>query len=291
MAKRVLIIGATGQVGSVITNYLLKELGSEFEIVGCSRSGGEALHLIKFDVFNDDWKTLGQFDYLVNCLGIIEETKTLTFEKVHIQNVKNILANRAQLGNPKIIQISALGASKDSLANYTKTKALGDELLSNTDNYMIFRPSFVCTPNTAIVQKINLIKTMAKWQLWFMPFPAHFLKSLFQPVLGEDLAEGVKQAIITEEKNRIINCTGPEYYTLKDWVLIASKNKVKFLPIPKKIIDLPFRLIISIFPSIMNKDQYLLLGSDNIADKSDFESFLGRKTQSTKAYWEKELLP
>ena len=91
------------------------------------------------------------------------------------------------------------------------------------------------------------------------------------------------------EKNKIIDCTGPEYYTLKDWVLIASNNKVKFLPIPKSIIDLPFRLIISIFPSIMNKDQYLLLGSDNIADRKEFETFLGRETKSTAAYWKHEL--
>lgn len=287
--KKVAIIGGTGQVGSVITEHLRKNLNDEYQVVSCSRSGGDHHDDMSFDALNDDYSTLGKVDVLINCLGIIEETKSLKFKQVHLGNMQRILSKREALGNPKIIQVSALGAEVGSPANYTHTKGLADELLSKQKKWLIFRPSFVCTPGTAIISKINLMNKMAKWMLNILPIPAHFIQTKFQPILGEDLASAIEKGVKEETEDRIYNVSGPEVYTLKDWVKIKSKNKVKFIPIPKWLVDIPFRLIISIIPGIMNIDQYTLLGKDNVADNSEFEIFLGRSTQSTKSYWENEL--
>jgi uncharacterized protein YbjT (DUF2867 family) len=287
--KKVVVIGGTGQVGSVIVEYLRKNLSKEYQVYSCSRKGGKSEFDLSFDALNDNFSKLGKVDFLVNCLGIIEETKTLKFEEVHYGNIQRIIANRETLGDPKIIQISALGAEVGSPAKYTHTKGLADKLLSEQDNWIVFRPSFVCTPGTAIIGKVELMVKMARLTFNFLPIPEHFIQAKFQPILGTDLAEGVLKAITTEKKNQIINVTGPETYTLKDWVEIKSKGKVKFLPIPKWLIDLPFKLLISIIPGIMNKDQYYLIGLDNIADNKGFENFIGTSTSSTKEYWKAEL--
>ena len=287
--KKIVVIGGTGQVGSVVVDYLRSNLDQKFQVISCSRRGGEGSLDIAFDALNDDYKDLGEIDFLVNCLGIIEETKTLKFTDVHLGNMKRIIATRKALGNPKIIQVSALGAEVGSPAQYTHTKGLADQLLSEQDNWMVFRPSFVCTPGTAIISKVELMVKMAKFTFNYLPIPEHFITTKFQPILGTDLAEGILQAIVTDKKNQIINVTGPETYTLKDWVKIKSKDKVKFLPIPKKLVDAPFKLLISIIPGIMNKDQYYLLGKDNIANNKQFEDYIERPTESTKSYWESEL--
>ncbi|MFT6747949.1 MAG: hypothetical protein ACJAZ2_002307 [Glaciecola sp.] len=44
-----------------------------------------------------------------------------------------------------------------------------------------------------------------------------------------------------------------------------------------------------LFPSIMNEDQYLLLGNDNTHNNQKFKDLLGRNPLSTKEFWELEL--
>ena len=284
---RIAILGGTGQIGTVINQEFSKAF-PEAEILSCSRSG-KGTNGFKFNVFQEDWSALGELDVIVNSVGIIEEKGENTFEKIHIGVVKKMVAERVKLGNPKIIHVSVLGANKNSPSGYASTKGVADKILSKEDNVNIIHPSFVCTPGTMIISKIKMLKNMAKWQLGFLPCPAHFLSAKFQPVMGEDIADAAIACINNDLKGEEIYATGPEVYSLEDWINIAGKGKIKIIRIPKVLIDKPFRLIIALFPFIMNKDQYLLLGEDNIHENSSIEKVLGRKTASTKSFWEREL--
>lgn len=284
---RIAIFGGSGQVGSVMTQEVVRAF-PDAEILSCSRSGkGEKG--FKFNVFQEDWSVLGRLDAVINAVGIIEQKGENTFERVHIGLIKKLIAERSAIGNPKIIHVSVLGADKNSPSNYASTKGVADEILMQEDDWNILHPSFVCTPGTMIIDKVMMLKNMAKWQLGFLPCPAHFLSAKFQPVMGEDLAQAAIQCIKNDLKNEEIYCTGKEIYTLEDWIQIAGKNKIKIIRIPKALIDLPFRLVIALFPSIMNKDQYLLLGEDNIHDNATLTKVLGYEPASTKAFWEYEL--
>ena len=284
---RIAIFGGTGQVGTVITKKVFDDFPKS-EILSCSRSGS-GLKGFKFNVFQEDWSVLGKLDVIINSVGIIEEKGENTFDKIHIDVVNKILKERERIGKPKIIHISVLGADKKSPSRYASTKGIADEILQKEDNWNIIRPSFVCTPGTAIINKVLMLKNMAKWQLGFLPCPAHFLSAKFQPVMGEDLAFAAIECIKQNLTNQVIYGTGPDIFSLEDWIRIAGKGKIKIIKIPKKLIDIPFRILIKIFPKIMSIDQYLLLGEDNVHEHSLLEEILNRKPQSTFQFWNKEL--
>src|SRR5687768_12716229 len=103
---KIMILGASGQIGSVIYGALK----ASNNVVGTSRrQSGEFL---KFDPFKDDWSALGKCQVLINCIGQIEATSTFKFYKIHVELTQLMLKNRGLIGNPRIIQISALGASR-----------------------------------------------------------------------------------------------------------------------------------------------------------------------------------
>jgi NADH dehydrogenase len=284
---KILILGGSGQIGTVITREVVSAFPNA-EVLSCSRSG-KGQNGFKFNVFQEDWNSFGKIDAIINSVGIIAEEGDNTFEKIHIDVVQTIIKNRERMGNPKIIHISVLGADVTSKSGYASTKGEADAILKKEENVNIISPSFVCTPGTMMIGKLKMLHKMAKWQLNFLPCPAHFLTAKFQPIMGEDIAELAIQMIKQDLKGEHAYGTGPEIYSLEDWIDIVGKGRIKLIRIPKWLIDKPFRLITILFPFIMNKDQYILLGNDNVHENSDLKRILGREPKSTREFWEKEL--
>jgi len=285
---RIVILGGTGQIGSAVTNGLIQAYPSA-KILSCSRSGGVAPHQHKFNVYSKDWSELGEVDVVINAVGIIEETEENTFQKAHIGVVEKIIEQSENLGNSMVIQVSVNGANKNSPSKYASTKGVADDLLMKQTNWNIIRPSFVCTHNTTIIQKVKMLYNLSRWQLGFLAIPGQFLKPKFQPVMVNDLVDLIKIIIDNKLNQQLIYATGPEVYNLKDWLNVISKHKIKIIPLPHWLIDKPFRLLIKLFPQIMNEDQYLLMGVDNVHQNEAFKYILGREPKSTKEFWDNEL--
>ena len=286
---RIAILGGTGQIGSVITQELLKAF-PQSEILSCSRNGGSEEHNIKFNVLKDDWTLLGKLDYIINSVGIIEENGENTFKSIHIDVVKKIIKHKELLGDPMIIHVSVLGANTNSKSQYAATKGRAEEIIADTKKWNIIKPSFVCSPETTIVKKIRMMKHMSLWLMGFLPIPAKFLKSKFQPVMVEDISELVKQCIYQNINQEVIYATGEETYTLTDWINIAGKGGIKIIEIPNWLVDATFSLLTSLFPKIMNKEQYELIQYDNICnDNHKFHQILKRKPISTNIFWIEQL--
>ncbi|MCX6183371.1 MAG: hypothetical protein NT150_15765 [Bacteroidetes bacterium] len=282
---RIVVLGATGQIGAMVMSQLLQSFPGD-EVVGCSRSA-KGKNYLPLNIYDEDWSTLGKVDVLINIVGIIEEKGENTFEKVHVQLVKDILRKRESLGNPRIVHVSVLGADVTSKAEYARTKGVADALLITEKNVAIVRPSFVLTPGTAIVQKVNMIVKMSKWMLGFSLMPAHFLSPKFQPVLGEDLAELIAKLASAKDCG-IFYATGPQEMTLAD-MIHYSKSKIKIIPLPKWLTHWVFMMITSFKNPFMNRDQYYLLASDNVHENSTMENILGRKAMETEEFWRREI--
>lgn len=286
---KIVILGGTGQIGSVVTRKILADF-PEAEVLSCSRKGGKLEHEIQFNVYEKDWSLFQNTDVIINCIGIIEEKGENTFYKAHVSLVEKILSEMENMGNPKLIHISVLGSDKKSKSKYASTKGIADEIIMKQSNWNIIRPSFVCTPGTTIVQKVKMLNRMSKFQFRFLPMPAHFLPPKFQPVMGEDVSDACAQIIKQDLNQKMIYATGPEVYVLKDWIDMISKGKIKIIKIPKWVIDRPFRFFLKLFPQIMSTDQYLLLGEDNTHDNESLKSVINRDPESTKMFWERELV-
>jgi uncharacterized protein YbjT (DUF2867 family) len=292
---KIALFGATGQIGSV----LFKQLCDNFpdtEMLACVRNkhhlfknvnGNTKHHAISFDPFNSDWAVLKDLDVLINCVGIIKETPGLNFADVHIGLTKKIMASRALIGYPKIIQLSVLGADENSASPYQSTKGNADAILLQAERTYVIRPSIVCSHNTLFVQKFKLLKRVSRFMFGAMFFPAGFLKTKIQPVLVEDLCNVICNLCSSDPTEKIINVTGPEEITIYE--LIKKIDNSRVVPISQKLFNGVYKLFYPILKNVLPKAQYDLLLKDNIADPSLAERIAGQKMQSAEAFWKLEL--
>jgi uncharacterized protein YbjT (DUF2867 family) len=284
---RIVVLGSTGQVGSVITKVLREQLPAA-EVLGAVRKLTGRSNEIVFEPFLDDWSKLGKVDVLVNSIGIIQETKSMSFEKAHVDLARVILENRSKTGNPRIINMSVLGVEKELDSPFLETKRKADMmLLAQADTYII-RPSIVCTPNTVIVQKFRMLKRMSRLTFHRLIFPSGFLKTRIQPVLGEDIGEVIARLCERANAQREIILSGPETFTIGD-LLKSMDPRIVLVPFSQKLFNSLFSAGSKVFPSLLNPEQFKLLQSDNVGDNSVAEKILNRTMTSTRAFWKEEL--
>lgn len=279
---KIIVLGATGQIGSVIHDGLSKN----HQVIGTSRKSSEKY--IQFDPFNDDWSLLGKTDVLINCVGQIEPTKASSFHRIHVGLTQLIIKNRKVIGHPRIVQISALGASAHHRVEFLRTKGIADELLLEEPNTAVARPSIVCTHRTMIVRKMLMLLHIARYTMGLVFVPKGFLKTRLQPVMPADLVD-VVEAMCKASDQRIINIVGPEAISFRDLItlMLEIRNQsLRLIEIPKLFMDALINSVVSVaIPKMINSQQYQLLFEDNIADAHSIQQILGRPLISTKPFF------
>jgi nucleoside-diphosphate-sugar epimerase len=290
---RIVILGANGQVGRVAFAQCCR-LYPAAEVIGCVRpfhlhfegcTGDKHQHSLVFDPFRDNWNNLGKADVLINSIGIIRGSGDTTFESAHIGLTRLILQHRKMLGNPRVIQVSVLGADAKSPSRFLSTKAIADDELLKEEDTFVVRPSIVCTHNTVMVQKLKMLGRIARWTFNRLLFPEQFLKTKIQPVMGDDVGEVIARLAVRNEKNRVINITGPSEINLERLLHMLSNGHLKIVPVPERIL----RMLMPLAELIAGKEQLMLLSKDNTASNDTAQSILGRPVKSTTEFWTKEL--
>ncbi|WP_114783564.1 Rossmann-fold NAD(P)-binding domain-containing protein [Botryobacter ruber] len=293
---RIVVLGANGQLGSRILARLLQEY-PQAQVVGCVReksiasvkgNAGFLQHLLPFNPFRDDWAALGKVDVLINCIGIIRETASLSFEQAHLGLTKLMLQHREQLGNPKLIQLSALGADPQSPSGFLRTKGQADALLLTQRATVVVRPSIVCTPGTMLSRKLQLVKKLCRFTGGLLLFPEQFLETKLQPVAVADLTALVSQLCLQREHPAVVEVAGKERYTLRQLLELVPTCR-NILPLPQALFRMFSPLLYRLFPALIDKEQAVLLQHDNIAETDACEKILGRPMASTLPFWQQEL--
>ncbi|HVG13864.1 MAG TPA: hypothetical protein VM935_02850 [Chitinophagaceae bacterium] len=287
---RVIVLGATGQIGSTLLHSLDKD---HIHITGTTRQPTDKPLLIPFNPFVDDWKLLGTVDVIINCIGTIYETRKNSFEKLHVALVKLLIRNRLFLGHPKIINVSALGASEDHRVSFLRTKGVGDKLLLQEENTYVIRPSIVCTTNTMMLQKLRKLRSIASHTGNRLIVPAGFLTTSIQPVHINDLVELIKHLLFNNSCHRIIDAVGPDrisFHQLLTYTFANHPPQLSYMEINKHLLGGMVRhLIAPLFPSFISYDQFELLLNDNTSDDNAMEKMIGGKLQGTTNFWKTNL--
>jgi uncharacterized protein YbjT (DUF2867 family) len=278
---RIIVLGASGQLGSIIFNSLKQK----HDVLGTSRSSHG---YFKFDPFRDNWSKLSQADVLVNCIGQINPTRSTSFYKIDVDLAKLIIKNRDVMGNPKIIQISALGASPVHPVEFLRTKGIADTFLLQSPNTSIVRPSIVCTPRTMIVRKMLMLLRFATYSQ-IIPVPKGFLKTQIQPLMPQDLIAVVEQLCIDPKSSGIINVVGPQRFDFAeiiDLMFETQRKNYRLIEIPKEVTNVIVKYGVSLFfPSIINWQQYQLLFEDNVGESSQVYRTIGRALTPTREFF------
>lgn len=262
--KKLLITGATGFVGRYIVNEALQKSYDIHLIVRNSTKAkalfGEKPKIYQLKEFNNK-KELRKIievinpQYVIHLIGIIQEKKSDTFEKVHYEYSKVLYETLKDFSVEKIIHMSALGVGEKAPSKYHITKLKAEkELIKTGIPFVILRPSFIIGPEQLLFVKLRTILN----NLPFLLFP-DIRNYYFQPVDVRDVVECFLKAI-DYNGHGIFELCGDEKVTLKDIVHDFGKH------LGKNIIFIPFpKLLLKIFAS----EQYKMMWKDNVCGNPD----------------------
>lgn len=204
-------------------------------------------------------------DYVVNCVGILFESGRNTFDAVQAFGAKAI-AEAAKAQGAKLVHVSAIGADKNSAADYARTKAIAEEaVFKAVKDAMILRPSIIFGPEDGFFNKFADMSRLA---------PALPLvgggHTKFQPVYVADVAEAVVKGVVGElEGGKIYELGGPEVLSFKQ----CLETMLKVVSRSRPLVHLPWAIasmigsVSSLIPFIdppLTVDQVELLKSDNV---------------------------
>ena len=279
----ILITGATGFIGSHITQALIQE---GHRVRACVRNPAAIhrqwpnLEAVKVDFNSDhqvsDWiPRLENIDIVINSVGIIRETATQTFDALHTAAPCALFMACEQAGVEKVIQISALGADITAFSQYHRSKRAADEcLMALALDWAILLPSITYGPGA---KSMALFRALASLPL--VPLVDKGDQPV-QPVHVEDLVRTVMRLIQPETPNRIrIELVGPRAISLKEISLQLRHwlglGKARFVHIPYRLALLAGRVGGFLGNTPMTAETIQMLRRGNTADVDPFVKQFG----------------
>lgn len=211
-------------------------------------------------------------DAVVNLVGILTESGDQTFAAVQSRGARAVAEAVKEAGIKRFVHVSALGARKNSLSGYARTKAEGEASVHElAPESVIFRPSIVFGPEDDF---FNRFAAMAR----LMPvLPLVGANTRFQPVFVDDVAQAVALAL---DGKAILGATyelgGPEvktFHELVEYVCEVTKRHRPIVPLAfgtgklmASFTQMASRLSFGLLPKLlsMTSDQVELLRCDNV---------------------------
>lgn len=276
---KVFLSGGTGFVGSHLRRALL-ERGHEIRLLVHKKpTGSEAgVEPVEGDVTLPE--SLAEMvrgcDATINLVGIIREfpRRGITFERLHVQAMKNVVEAARRGGVRRHLQMSALGVRPNATSKYHQSKFRGEEQVRASGlDWTIFRPSIIFGPQDDFVNKLaGFIRRYPA-----VPVIGDGLYRL-QPIAAADVARCFVMALeMPETIGKTFELCGPDRLTYNDLLdtigRVLGKSSVARIPSPLPIMKLVVPLFqrLSFFPITM--DQILMLVEENICDGSWREQF------------------
>jgi NADH dehydrogenase len=175
-------------------------------------------------------------DAVIHLVGIIVERGPDTFDAVHVEGTRRLMAATAEAGCRRIVHMSAVGARDEPGATpYHRTKARGETVVRQSGiPAAVFRPSIIVGPGNAPV------RTLARLHRWSPVIPV-FGRGDFpiQPVWVEDVALAFALAAERRELTGAFELGGPEIVTYEDFVRAIGRASGH----PRPVVHVPLSLV------------------------------------------------
>jgi uncharacterized protein YbjT (DUF2867 family) len=172
---------------------------------------------------------------VVHLVGIIVESDRATFQRVHVDGTRRLLATAREAGVGRFLHMSAIGAraARDATP-YHRTKWEGEELVRASGlSYAIFRPSIISGPENAP------IRTLARLHRWSPVVPVFGDGSFVtQPVWIEDVALAFALATEDTRFTGVFELGGPSPITYEAFVRAIGRATGH----PRPLVHLPLAL-------------------------------------------------
>ena len=281
--KKVVIFGASGQIGRYCIRRLVKD---NYKVIAITRNKHQKAYVLKTqapigyldiveaDIFNEEkiTKFISETDICINLIGILfEKGKRNTFENIHNKFPK-LISRICSEKKKKLVHLSALGLedAKDSL--YALSKLNGEESIKkNLPSATILKPSIVYSVDDKFTTKFMSILSL-------LPiFPLYYNGSTkFCPVHALDVSEVIFKVISNEIYSKSIEVIGPEIITFKEILeklLFAINKKRILLPLPLFLAKASASIFQLLPNPLITNDQLKLLKYDNIKSINGITNF------------------
>ncbi len=281
--KKVLIFGASGQIGRYCIRRLVKD---NYKITAVTRNKHQRAYILKTqapigyldieetDIFNEEkiTKLISETDICINLVGILfEKGKRNTFENIHYKFPK-LISKICFQKNKKFVHVSALGLTdaKDSL--YAQSKLKGEEIIKeNLITATILKPSLVYSVDDKFTTKfMSMLSLLPIFPLYYNGL------TKFCPVHASDVSEVIFQVISNEIYSKTIEVIGPEVITFKEILeklLVAINKKRLLLPLPLFVAKASASIFQLLPTPLITNDQLKLLKYDNIKSTNGTTNF------------------
>lgn len=263
----ILVTGASGFVGRAVVQQLLEKGHTVF--AGSRRGAGlPGARGLSLDV-TDPASVLRAAqqagpDVVVHLVGIIAQRGEQTFERVHLEGTRHVLA--ATPRGARYLHMSALGADEASPSGYSRSKAQAEALVRASGlDWTIFRPSLIFGVGDDFFGRVlrDLVsQAPVVPQIGDGRFP-------FRPVSVEDVARAFAGALDRPETvGQTYALTGPEQFTFRellDLELAALGRKKPVVPVPLALMNLAVPAMQVLPNPPITRDQYAMLKAGNTA--------------------------
>jgi len=271
---RTAVLGGSGFIG----RYVVKRLAARGDViaVGCRNAEqakflkplGDVGQIVPLNIAIGNEELLPAFlagnDTLVNCVGILQEKGSQTFNLVHHSGPARLARFAREAGVERFVHFSAIGADSRSSSAYARTKAAGEQAVRDAfPTVTILRPSVVFGPEDQFFNRFAAIAMLSP----VLPLIGGG-ETRFQPVYVGDVADAVMKCLEdSASAGRLYELGGPKIYTFRellDLLLSEIRRKRRFLDVPFGLAAAQAKLM-SILPNPpLTPDQVELLKRDNV---------------------------
>ena len=226
---KLLVLGATGFVGSSVCEKLVQRSGAaDGRVRVATRHRGRARHLQLLptveiedgDVHDDATlaRMLRDTDAVINLVAILHGSEA-EFERVHVRLPQRLAAACHHAGVRRLVHVSAIGAASDAPSRYLRSKGRGEAALRAAGlDLTVLRPSLI------FGERDRLMNLFASLQSIFPVMPLAGASARFQPVWVDDVASAIARCLDTPATiGMTIECAGPRVYTLRELVELAGR--------------------------------------------------------------------
>ncbi len=202
-------------------------------------------------------------DAIVNLVGILHKSGAQTFDAVQAEGAAAVAAAAKEAGS-RLVQMSAIGANRESGSIYASTKAEGENAaLSAVPSAVILRPSVVFGPEDDF---FNRFASLARFSPVLPLVGGGHTK--FQPVFVGDVAAAIVEAVEGRaRRGSIYELGGPETKTFAELMRTMLEETSR----SRLLVPLPFGIarfkafFFELMPKpMLTRDQVKLLENDNI---------------------------
>jgi uncharacterized protein YbjT (DUF2867 family) len=212
---RIAITGATGFVGAHLQTRLESE-GHELVLIARG-SRKDDVRLVVTDLSDVDVLTesFAGCSVVAHCAGINREVGNQTYERVHVQGTRNVVAAAKAAGAEKIVLMSFLRARPQCDSGYHESKWEAEEIVRNSGlDYTIIKAGVIYGRGDHMLDHLShALHTFPVFGLVGMK------EKSMRPLAVEDLVHVMRAAIVDRRlKRQTIALLGPEEIYLSEAV-------------------------------------------------------------------------